>query len=164
MRYFFAATPFSTILPLGKTGTYELQKMIQYFPSAGLLMGILLVSFDHLPLWLWRQPVASLLDVMFLALLTGAFHLDVMSDFREKLKLSAFWGMIIPVVLSGLLGWPAIGLNVGFVAIAGAFPGTTIDVWGGIAGDMLGAMTANYGVRTVSADVDWRRCSIIRLS
>ena len=25
--------------------------------------------------------------------------------FKEKLKLSAFWGMIIPVGLSGLVGW-----------------------------------------------------------
>jgi hypothetical protein len=40
--------------------------------------------------------------------------------FKEKLKLSAFWGMIVPVVLSGLLGWKAVGLNLGFAAIPAA--------------------------------------------
>jgi hypothetical protein len=33
------------------------------------------------------------------------------------LKLFAFWGMIIPAVQSGLLGWIPIGLNVSFAVI-----------------------------------------------
>jgi adenosylcobinamide-GDP ribazoletransferase len=225
MRYFIAATQFITILSLGKDGTYDPPKMIPYFPSVGLLLGILLALFDHVVLQVWSPPVASLLDVIFLAVLTGAFHIDGLGDtadglygqrpkekalaimkdsrlgtmglvailfglstkwagisglaanrgllliiipayarsamlfgirffdygrpgggtgsdfFKEKLKLSGFWGMIIPVVLSGLLGWKAIGLNVGFAVI------TAMILWfynkrmGCITGDMLGAMT-----------------------
>ena len=204
LRYFIAATQFITILPLGKTGVFDPPKMIPYFPVVGLLLGILVVSFDHVALRLWSQPVASLLDVIFLAFLTGAFHIDGLGDtadglygqrpkekalaimkdsrlgtmglvailfglslkwagisgldtnrglllviipayarsamlfgirffdygrsgggtgldfFKEKLKLSAFWGMIIPVALSGLLGWKAIGLNLIFAAVTAA--------------------------------------------
>lgn len=49
--------------------------------------------------------------------------------------------MIIPVVLSGLLGWCAIGLNVGFAAITAAILWYYNRRMGCITGDMLGAMT-----------------------
>lgn len=138
--YWFASQLLpASLLKSGLAGSLE--KMIQYFPSVGLLLEILLVSFDHLALWLWRQPVASLMDVIFLAPVTGAFHLDGLSDFKEKLKLSAFWGMIIPVVMSGLLGWSVICLNVGFVAITGAILWYYNRRMRCITDDMLGAMT-----------------------
>lgn len=225
MRYFIAATQFITILPLGKAGTYDPQKMIPYFPSVGLLLGMLLALFDHFALQLWSQPAASLLDVLFIAILTGAFHIDGLGDtadglygqrpkekalaimkdsrlgtmglvaiffglstkwagisglnasrsllliiipayarsamlfgirffdygrpgggtgsgfFKEKLKISAFWGMIIPFGLSGLLGWKAIGLNVGFAVITATILWYYNKRMGCITGDMLGAMT-----------------------
>ncbi len=224
MRYFIAATQFITILPLGKAETFDPPKMIPHFPVVGLFLGILLACFDHLASRLWSIPVVSLLDVIFLAILTGAFHLDGLGDtadgllgkrpkekalaimkdsrlgtmalvailcglsmkwagisgldanrgllltivpayargsmlfgirffdygrcgcgtgldfFKEKLRLSAFWGLIIPVVLSCLLGWKAIWLNLIFAAV------TATIIWyykkrlGCITGDMLGAM------------------------
>lgn len=225
MRYFLAATQFITILSLGKVGPYDPPKMIPFFPSVGLLLGILLALFDHVVLQMWSPPVASLLDVIFLAILTGAFHIDGLGDtadglygqrpkekalaimkdsrlgtmglvailfglstkwagmsglvasrsllliiipayarsamlfgirffdygrpgggtgsdfFKEKLKISAFWGMIIPVGLSGLLGWKAIGLNVGFAVIIATILWYYNKRMGCITGDMLGAMT-----------------------
>lgn len=225
MRYFIAATQFFTILSLGRDGTYDPPKMIPYIPLVGLLLGILLALFDLVAIRLWSQPVASLLDVIFLAIMTGALHLDGLGDtadglygqrpkekalaimkdsrlgtmglvailfglstkwagisgldadrslllviipaysrstmlfgfrfldygrsgggtgfdfFKEKPGLSAFWGMILAVVGSGMLGWKAVGLNLIFVAI------TTAILWyynrrmGCITGDMLGAMT-----------------------
>ena len=225
MRYFIAATQFITILPVGKADTFEPQKMIAYFPVVGILLGILVVLLDHVTSTLWNRPIASLLNVIFLAILTGAFHLDGLGDtadgllgqrpkekalaimkdsrlgtmglvailcglsmkwagisgleanrglllvivpayargamlfgirlfdygrsgggtgldfFKEKLKLSAFWGLIIPVVLSGLLGWKAIWLNLGFAGITGAIIWYYKKRLGCITGDMLGAMT-----------------------
>ena len=225
MRYFIAATQFITILPLGRAETFDPPKMIPHFPVVGLLLGILLALFDHVASRLWSIPVASLLDVIFLAILTGAFHLDGLGDtadgllgqrpkekalaimkdsrlgtmalvailcglsmkwagisgldanrgllltivpayargsmlfgfrffdygrsgsgtgldfFKEKLKLSAFWGLIIPVVLSGLLGWKAIWLNLIFAAVTAAIIWYYKKRLGCITGDMLGAMT-----------------------
>jgi len=225
MRYFIAAAQFITILPLGKAETFDPPKMIPYFPVVGILLGILVALFDHVASSLWSIPVASMLDVIFLAILTGAFHIDGLGDsadgllgkrskektlaimkdsrlgtmglvailcglsmkwagisdldagrslllvivpayargsmlfgirffdygrsgggtgldfFKEELKLSAFWGLIIPVVLSGWLGWQAIWLNLIFAVV------TAVIIWyyhrrlGSITGDMLGAMT-----------------------
>ena len=225
MRYFIAAIQFITILPLGKAETFDPPKMIPYFPVVGILLGLLMVLFDHVASSLWSKPVASLLDVIFLAILTGAFHIDGLGDaadgllgqrskektlaimkdsrlgtmglvailcglsmkwagiagldakrslllvlvpayargsmvfgirffdygrsgggtgfdfFKEKLKLSAFWGLIIPVVLSCLLGWQAIGLNLSFAAVTAAIIWYYNKRLGCITGDMLGAMT-----------------------
>jgi adenosylcobinamide-GDP ribazoletransferase len=225
MRHFIAAVQFITILPIGRAGAYEPAKMIPHFPSVGILLGMLLVLVDHVAMRLWSQPVASLLDVIFLAMVTGAFHLDGLGDaadglygqrskeealaimkdsrlgtmglvailfglsikwagisglaahrtlllivipayargamlfgirffdygrsgggtgsdfFKEKLKLSAFWGMIIPVALSAVLGWRAIGFNLAFIAITAAILWYYNRRMGSITGDMLGALT-----------------------
>ena len=85
MRYFIAATQFITILPLGKADTFEPPKMIPYFPLVGILLEILVVLFDQVASSLWSKPVASLLDVILLAILTGAFHLDGLGDTADGL-------------------------------------------------------------------------------
>jgi adenosylcobinamide-GDP ribazoletransferase len=85
MRYFIAATQFITILPLGKAETFDPPKMIPYFPIVGILLGILVVLIDHVASGLWSIPVTSLLDVIFLAILTGAFHLDGLGDSADGL-------------------------------------------------------------------------------
>jgi adenosylcobinamide-GDP ribazoletransferase len=173
---------------------------------------------------LWTQPVTSVLDVVLLVLVTGAFHLDGLGDaadgllghrpkekalaimkdsrigvmglvaivtalalkccgimelqthrslllvlipaysraamlfgirffdygraqgtghalFDEKLELSAFWGLLIPVGLSVLLGWTGILLNLWFAAIVAAILFYYKRRLGCITGDMLGAMT-----------------------
>ncbi len=56
-------------------------------------------------------------------------------------KISDFWGLLIPLAFSVLLGWKALWLNMSFAAITAAI------IWyykrriGCITGDMLGAMT-----------------------
>jgi adenosylcobinamide-GDP ribazoletransferase len=85
MRNFISAIQFITIIPLGKAETFDPPKMIPYFPIVGILLGILVVLFDHVASRLWSIPVASLLDVIFLAILTGAFHLDGLGDSADGL-------------------------------------------------------------------------------
>jgi adenosylcobinamide-GDP ribazoletransferase len=85
MRHFISAIQFITIIPIGRADTFEPPKMIPYFPVVGLCLGILTALFDLLATALWSRPTASLLDVLFLAVLTGAFHLDGLGDSADGL-------------------------------------------------------------------------------
>ena len=220
-----AAIQFITILPCGKPAPFDPQKMIPFFPIVGLLLGIMLAVFDQAALRLWSPPVAAVLDVVLLIIMTGAFHLDGLGDtadgllgqrpidktlvimkdsrmgamglvaivcglaikwggivgleshrslllilvpayarggmifgiryleygrpgggtgldfFKEKLGNSVFWGLLLAVVLSFLLGWKAIWLNAGFAVIIVAILFYYKKRVGCITGDMLGAIT-----------------------
>jgi len=85
MRNFISALQFITIIPVGRADIFEPPKMIPYFPIVGLLLGLLTAFFDQLATALWSRPVASLLDILFLAVLTGAFHLDGLGDSADGL-------------------------------------------------------------------------------
>lgn len=85
MRHFISAIQFITIIPVGRADTFEPPKMIPYFPLVGLALGMLTALFDQLATALWSRPVVSLLDVLFLAVLTGAFHLDGLGDSADGL-------------------------------------------------------------------------------
>jgi adenosylcobinamide-GDP ribazoletransferase len=85
MRHFISAIQFITIIPVGRADTFEPPKMIPYFPIVGLFLGLLTFFFDQLTTALWSRPVASLLDILFLAVLTGAFHLDGLGDSADGL-------------------------------------------------------------------------------
>ena len=60
--------------------------------------------------------------------------------FKEKLGNSAFWGMILPVMLSVLLGWKAVWLNAGFLILSVSLLYYYRKRIGCITGDMLGAI------------------------
>jgi adenosylcobinamide-GDP ribazoletransferase len=224
MRNLISALQFITILPLGKAKSFDPQKMVPYFPLVGILLGLLVALFDSVVIRFWAPPVAALLDIMLLAVLTGAFHLDGLGDtadglfsprsrdqaleimkdsrigvmglvailfalalkwggilnldahrsllfiivpsyaragilfgmqfldygrkdgtglafFKEKLLWVNYWGLLIPVGLSILLGWTAIWLNLMFAVIVGAILLFYRKRMGCITGDMLGAMT-----------------------
>ena len=85
MRHLISAIQFITIIPVGRADTFDPPRMIPYFPVVGLLLGILTAVFDQFATALWSRPVASLLDVLFLAVLTGAFHLDGLGDSADGL-------------------------------------------------------------------------------
>ena len=85
MRNFIAALQFMTVLPLGKVESFDPPKMVQWFPLVGVLLGLLLALFDAVVIRLWTAPVAALLDVILLAVLTGAFHLDGLGDTADGL-------------------------------------------------------------------------------
>ena len=224
MRNLIAALQFITILPLGKAGAFEPPKMIPYFPLVGILLGLLVALFDTLVAGFWTPQVVALLDVLLLAVLTGAFHLDGLADaadglfsprtrdqaleimkdsrigvmglvailfglalkwggianleahrtillimipayaragilfgmrylpygrpdgtgrpfFKEKLSIKSFWGLILPVGLSLIIGLKAIWLNLAFAVIIASILFFYKKRMGCITGDMLGAMT-----------------------
>ncbi|MGD8880731.1 MAG: adenosylcobinamide-GDP ribazoletransferase [Desulfobacterales bacterium] len=85
MKGFISAIQFITILPLGKTESFEPEKMIPFFPLVGILLGLLVAAFDAIFLRLWTPPVVALLDLILLAVLTGAFHIDGLGDTADGL-------------------------------------------------------------------------------
>jgi len=224
MKGLIAAIQFITIFPFGKSAPFDPKKMVPFFPAVGLLLGILVAVFDQAALRLWSPPVAALLDVILLIIMTGAFHLDGLGDtadgllgqrskeaalaimkdsclgtmglvaivcglaikwvgimglenhrsllliiipayarggmifgiqyleygrpgggtgldfFKEKMGISAFWGLLLLLILSLFLGWRAMLLNAGFAAIIAIILFYYKRRVGCITGDMLGAM------------------------
>ena len=225
MNRLIAAIQFLTLLPLGKSVVYDPKGMVPFFPVVGLMIGAFVSMFDYLALYLWPKPVVAVLDVVFLALITAAFHLDGLGDtadglmghrtrdkalaimkdsrigvmglvaivcglavkwagimhldahrtlllilipayarsgmlfgirflpygrpgggtgrdfFGEPLKMSAFWGLLIPLVLSCFLGWKGLWLILLFLVTTAVILGYYKKRLGCITGDMLGAMT-----------------------
>jgi adenosylcobinamide-GDP ribazoletransferase len=85
VKGFISAVQFITILPLGKTESFEPEKMIPFFPLVGILLGLLLAAFDTMVVRFWTPPVVALLDIILLAVLTGAFHIDGLGDAADGL-------------------------------------------------------------------------------
>lgn len=75
-----AALQFLTIIPLGKSATYDPKGMIPFFPIVGLFIGGLLSIFDYVALNFWPSPVTAVLDVVLLVIITAALHLDGLGD------------------------------------------------------------------------------------
>jgi adenosylcobinamide-GDP ribazoletransferase len=77
---FKSALLFITILPAGKNVPYSPMGMIRFFPVVGLLLGALLVCVDMACSLFWPPSVTAILDVVFLVIVTGAFHIDGLGD------------------------------------------------------------------------------------
>jgi len=82
---FRSALTFITILPAGKNIAYSPMGMIRFFPVVGLILGAGLMAFDLVASYFWTPEVTALLDVIFLVILTGAFHLDGLGDSADGL-------------------------------------------------------------------------------
>ncbi len=85
MKNLVSAIQFITILPVGKNNEYRPVGMIPCFPLVGLIIGFLLSVFDSLIIHLWPSYVVSALDVIFLVIVTGAFHIDGLGDAADGL-------------------------------------------------------------------------------
>ncbi len=71
---------FLTILPAGRDGVYSPMGMIRFFPVVGLILGGLVVLTDIVASRVWPLPVAALMDLLCLLVITGAFHVDGLGD------------------------------------------------------------------------------------
>jgi adenosylcobinamide-GDP ribazoletransferase len=85
MKHFFSAIQFMTILPWGRAQRFDPQGMIPYFPLVGIALGLLVALFDFVAVSFWGKTVASMLDILFLVALTGAFHIDGLGDSADGL-------------------------------------------------------------------------------
>jgi len=124
MKNFISAVQFITILPWGKGESFDPPRMIPYFPIVGIVLGILLALFDYVAVNFWGRTVGSLLDVVFLVLLTGAFHIDGLGDAADGLLGQRPKEKILAIMKDSRLG------TMGLVAIVA---GLAIK-WAGISG------------------------------
>ncbi len=85
MKAFIASLQFITAIPLGKPRPFDPKGIIIHFPLAGLAIGLVLAMFDMIASALWPPLVAGVLDMVLLAVVTGAFHLDGLADMADGL-------------------------------------------------------------------------------
>lgn len=85
MKAFAAAIQFLTVLPVGRSGIYDPMGMIAWFPAVGLVLGLMLFVLDAFAGAMWSPAGAALVDVIFLAAVTGALHLDGLGDTADGL-------------------------------------------------------------------------------
>jgi adenosylcobinamide-GDP ribazoletransferase len=82
---FLSALGFVTVLPTGGNYTFTASGMTAFFPLVGLIVGGLLAGCDTVARALWNPGTTALVDVIFLILMTGAFHLDGLADTADGL-------------------------------------------------------------------------------
>lgn len=80
-----SAIQFITILPTGKMRLFDPVSSIAYFPIVGLMIGGGLALIDYISMQVFTLPVVAVIDVIFLAIITGAFHLDGLGDTADGL-------------------------------------------------------------------------------
>jgi len=85
MNGFISAIQFLTRLPIGKPGTFAPKAMIAFFPMVGLMIGGIVALLDLIVLQWWAKPTASVIELIFLIWITGAFHLDGLGDTADGL-------------------------------------------------------------------------------
>ncbi len=85
MKNLRAAIEFITIVPAGASNHFDAVGMIPWFPIVGLLLGVVLAAFDQAVGRLWGPQTAAVMDVVFMAAVTGAFHLDGLADTADGL-------------------------------------------------------------------------------
>lgn len=85
MRNFFSALSFLTLIPSGRFAGKPEGASILYFPLVGILIGGLLAGVDWLGSLFLYDELRALVDVAFLALITGGLHLDGLADSTDAL-------------------------------------------------------------------------------
>ncbi|ACM18907.1 adenosylcobamide-5'-phosphate synthase [Geotalea daltonii FRC-32] len=88
LRLYFVALQFLAIIPIPfsfRCREEDLGRSMSFFPLVGLTLGLLLAGCDYLLALALPRPVADLLLVAILALVTGALHLDGLADVCDGL-------------------------------------------------------------------------------
>ena len=85
MRSFISALSFLTIIPLRPPEGHPKSSALLYFPIVGLLIGGLLAGVDWLGSLILYDELRALVDVAFLAFITGGLHLDGLADSADGL-------------------------------------------------------------------------------
>ncbi len=79
------ALQFLTILPVKTDQRFDARAALPLFPICGLLIGAALVAVDAAASMLWPRPVVAVVDLLLLALISGALHLDGLADSADGL-------------------------------------------------------------------------------
>ena len=82
---FASAVQFLTIIPLRSGGVFDAGNSLAHYPLCGLLIGAVVLAVHLVSGYFWPPPVVGLLDVVCLAVITGALHLDGLADTADGL-------------------------------------------------------------------------------
>jgi adenosylcobinamide-GDP ribazoletransferase len=85
MVNFLSALGFLTIIPMPANAFRVDGRQIMHFPLVGLLIGALLYGVDTLGAQLATQEIRVVADALFLAVISGALHLDGLADSADGL-------------------------------------------------------------------------------
>jgi adenosylcobinamide-GDP ribazoletransferase len=88
LHRFFVAFQFLTIIPLGKglqVDEVVLGKSGSFFPSVGLIIGLILIACYKLVLMMFPIAISDLFVLLTLVVLTGALHIDGFCDTVDAL-------------------------------------------------------------------------------
>ncbi len=88
IKSFLIALKFLTIFPVGKNLDMQKRGVAQsmvYFPLVGALIGLLLVAVDFIFKIFFPSFIVNIFILIFLALITGALHLDGFIDSMDGL-------------------------------------------------------------------------------
>ena len=83
--YFLSAIGFLTILPVPNSARTFDGKQVIYFPLVGLIIGAMLWTVDWFFSCFAYAEIRIIGDVLFLAIITGALHLDGLADSADGL-------------------------------------------------------------------------------
>ncbi len=84
-RNFIAGIQFLTIIPCGPTQPFVPHKALPVFPVCGLVIGTLLMAIDIIAMNFWNLSAVAVIDVVALAAITGALHIDGLGDTADGL-------------------------------------------------------------------------------
>lgn len=80
-----SAIQFLTIFPCPSGPAFNARAALPYFPICGLLIGTALVVIDAMAALIWPRLVVAMVDVIALAVISGALHLDGLADTADGL-------------------------------------------------------------------------------
>ncbi len=84
-HHFLSALQFLTIIPLKTNHAFDANAALPFFPICGLCIGACLVAADALAALFWPHAVVATVDLITLAILSGALHLDGVADTADGL-------------------------------------------------------------------------------
>lgn len=133
MRPLVSALQFLTVFRLSRQSEFDPEKMLPLFPVVGIFIGGLLALLDGAASFFWEKNIVSLLDVLFLAGVTGGLHLDGLGDTADGLYGHRPKEKALEIMRDsriGAMGMVAIyfGLSVKWAAIAGIDSGRTLSL------------------------------------
>lgn len=82
---FLAALAFLTIIPVRSSAQWEDNGKILHFPFVGLMIGGMLCGVDYAASMVFEPGLRSLIDVLFLVVITRGLHLDGLADTADGL-------------------------------------------------------------------------------
>lgn len=118
-----AAVRFLTVLPAGGGAGFDPAAMAGWFPAVGLILGAIVAAIDIPAHALWGPAGAAAVDVVLLAALSGALHLDGLGDTADGLFSHRSRERALEIMKDSRIG------AMGVVAIVGAM----LLKWAGIA-------------------------------